>query len=168
MTEWLESWLKVPSSSVLPIDVTCLVMRFFEDQANIIISHPKSSNIKSGPEKFKGIKFCSSLLLPWRPLSKWRWMDCSYEGQIQYSVYLLSLCSAWWSLMYWILHVRANLLLTNSCSRLYSTDHYIRDILTDEQVCRQSGSPTMWVASSVVFDPGEILTPVLTAGCQNK
>lgn len=70
----------------------------------------------------------------------------------------VSLWSTWWSLMYWILHLRTNFLLINSCSRLYSADHYIRDIMTNECVCRQSVSFMMWVTSSRVLDPEEILT----------
>lgn len=46
--------------------------------------------------------------------------------------------------------------MINSCFRLYGTDHYITDILTNEQVCRQSVSTMMWVASPRGLDPGEI------------
>lgn len=52
VTEWLEFRLKVPSSSALPIKVAHLVMRFFENQSNVIVSHLESSSIKNGPEKF--------------------------------------------------------------------------------------------------------------------
>lgn len=47
---------------------------------------------------------------------------------------------------------------------IYVTDHCIRDILTNKQVCRQSMSSIMWVASSEVLDPGEIL--ILLTHCR--
>ena len=63
------------------------------------------------------------------------------------STFCLSLWSAWWNLMYWILHLGTNFLVINSCSRLYSGDHCIRGFLTNEQVCRLLVSPVMWVTS---------------------
>lgn len=80
----------------------------------------------------------------------------------------VSLWSAWWSLMYWILHLGTNFLLINSCFRLYGTDHCVGGILTNEQVCLQSVSHMMWVASPGFLILERIWFFFHTAGCQTR